>query len=65
MSLVLTQKLEEKIHMDGPCTITLIEIGTRGKQIRLAFDAPKTTRIVRNKILDGCVGGPKDRDGNR
>lgn len=45
MSLVLTVALEGHINISGPATITLVEI--RGSQVRLSFDAPKTTIIQR------------------
>lgn len=48
MSLVLTLKLEGHINIDGPATITLVKI--KGQEVRISFDAPKTTTIQRGNI---------------
>lgn len=43
--LVLSRKRNEEIHFDGPGRLVVVEI--RGDRVRLGFEAPATTTILR------------------
>lgn len=46
--LVLTRKLQEKIHIGDQVTITIVRI--QGNTVRVGIEAPKTVRVVRGEI---------------
>lgn len=48
MSLVLTLQEGTFVNIDGPATITLVSV--RGNQVRIGFDAPKSTVIKRSTL---------------
>lgn len=48
--LFLTRKIGESIIIDDEITITISEI--RGSIVKLSFDYPKTSRILRKEIYD-------------
>lgn len=48
--LILARKLNEKIHISGGITITVVDID-RGK-IRLGIDAPKGVLIHRDELRE-------------
>ena len=49
--LVLTRKVGESVKVDGPCVIHIGKIDGRGF-VRLAFDAPLTTKVLRSELED-------------
>jgi carbon storage regulator len=63
--LVLTRKPGEKVVLDGNITVTLVEV--KGNQVRLAFEAPDSVRILRGELVvnaedPGCARVPQDPD---
>jgi carbon storage regulator len=48
--LFLTRKIGESIIIDDEITLTISEI--RGSIVKLSFDYPKTSRILRKEIHD-------------
>ncbi len=46
--LVLTRKLQEKIHIGDQVTITIVRI--QGNMVRVGIEAPKTVRVIRGEI---------------
>ncbi len=46
--LVLTRKLQEKIHIGDQVTITIVRI--QGNTVRVGIEAPKTVRVIRGEI---------------
>jgi carbon storage regulator CsrA len=46
--LVLSRKPGDKVVLGNGITLTVVEV--RGKQVRLAFDAPYPVRVVRAEI---------------
>lgn len=46
--LVLTRKKNQEIVINGPATLTVVEI--RGDKVRLGFNAPDSTIINRREI---------------
>ena len=55
--LVLSRLINEKIIVDGPCTITVVQI--RGNKVRLGFDAEPEILIMRSELL---AKSPKQKD---
>jgi len=53
--LVLTRKTGEKVVIGDNVTLTVVEV--KGSQVRLAFDAPIQTRILRGELV-GRPGRP-------
>ncbi len=47
--LVLTLDRGDRVTVDGPCVVRLVE--QRGHRSRIGFFAPETTRIIREKLL--------------
>ena len=47
--LVLTRKPGEKVVLGGNITLTVVEV--KGNQVRLAFDAPDSVRILRGELV--------------
>ena len=47
--LVLTRKLQEKIHVGDDITITVVRI--KGNTVRVGIEAPSQVRVVRGEIL--------------
>lgn len=43
--LVLSRKRNQEIHFDGPGRLVVVEI--RGDKVRLGFEAPASTTILR------------------
>ena len=48
--LALSRQKNESIRIDGPCTVTLVQI--RGDKVRLGFTADAATKIMRTEIID-------------
>lgn len=48
--LFLTRKIGESIIIDENITLTIQEI--RGNSVKIGFDYPKTTRILRKEIFE-------------
>ena len=46
--LVLSRETEQKIHIGNDIVITVVRI--KGDKVRLGFDAPQTTTILRGKF---------------
>jgi carbon storage regulator len=46
--LVLTRKLQEKIHIGDNVTITIVRI--QGNTVRVGIEAPQDVRVVRGEI---------------
>lgn len=62
--LVLSRKLNEKIVVDGPCTITVTQL--RGRSVRLGIEAEKDVVVLRGEIAkeEGKDAGERrDPDG--
>ena len=51
--LVLTRKLQEKIHVGDDITITVVRI--KGNTVRVGIEAPSQVRIVRGEVLQKDV----------
>lgn len=47
--LVLKREKNQTIVVDGPCVITIGELGTR--HVKVLVDAPQTTKILRGELL--------------
>lgn len=56
MALVLTQRAGERIMIGNDVILTITRI--RGSQVKLAFEAPKSTPILREKVLLKRAGQP-------
>lgn len=54
--LVLTRRVGEAVKLGEEITIRVL--GVNGGQIRLGFDAPKETNIVRTELLEGPKARP-------
>jgi carbon storage regulator len=52
--LVLTRKVGESIVIDGQITVTISAID--GNRVKVAFEAPKSRRIVRGEIAQDVSG---------
>ena len=48
--LVLSRREKESIVIGDRITVTVVEI--RGNQVRLAIEAPKEIRVLRNELVD-------------
>lgn len=48
--LVLSRKKQERVKISGPCDLTVIDI--RGDKVRLGFEAPKSTSVLRAELVD-------------
>lgn len=48
--LVLTRRVGESIQLGDNITVRVL--GAKGGQIRLGFEAPKDTNIVRTELLE-------------
>lgn len=48
-SLTLTLTKDETVSIDGPAQVQLLRI--QGNRIRMRFIAPRSTRILRGKVL--------------
>jgi carbon storage regulator len=48
--LVLSRREKESIVIGDRITVTIVEI--RGKQVRLAIDAPEEIRVLRSELVD-------------
>lgn len=48
--LVLTRRVGEAVQIGNDITVRVL--GINGNQIRLGFDAPKETNIVRTELLE-------------
>lgn len=46
--LVLTRKPEEKILIGDNVSITVVSV--KGNQVKIAIDAPKDVKILRNEL---------------
>ena len=49
--LVLTRRVGEAVKLGEEITVRIL--GISGGQIRMGFDAPKETNIVRTELLEG------------
>jgi carbon storage regulator CsrA len=47
--LVLTRKLQEKIHIGDNVTITVVRI--KGNTVRVGIEAPEGVRVIRGEVL--------------
>ena len=47
--LVLSRKTDERIIIDEPITITILEV--RGDKIRIGIEAPKEVPVLREELL--------------
>lgn len=54
--LVLTRRVGEAVKLGEEITVRVL--GISGGQIRLGFDAPKETNIVRTELLEGAKARP-------
>lgn len=54
--LVLTRRVGEAVKLGEEITVRVL--GISGGQIRLGFDAPKETNIVRTELLEGPKAQP-------
>jgi carbon storage regulator len=54
--LVLTRRVGEAVKLGEEITVRVL--GISGGQIRLGFDAPKATNIVRTELLEGPKARP-------
>ncbi len=59
--LVLSRKVGEKIHI-GDAVVTLIKIDR--DKIRLGIEAPKTTKIMREEIIERVQKEIPNNDGS-
>lgn len=58
--LVLTRRRDQAVRIDGPCRLLVVEVDRRCQQVRLGFDAPPETTIVREELLEsGDSPGPE------
>ena len=60
--LVLTRKITETIHVDGPCVITLCDV--RGDKVRLGLQADRSVNIIRGELAHeapAAADSPPDR----
>ena len=48
--LILSRKVNEKIIIGDDVTLTIID--TRGDQVKLGIEAPKSVKILRNEVFD-------------
>lgn len=48
--LVLTRRLEEKIHIGSDITITILRI--KGRMVKIGIEAPHGTQVLRGELLD-------------
>ncbi len=46
--LVLTRKLQEKIHIGDNITLTIVKV--KGNTVRVGIEAPREVRIVRGEL---------------
>lgn len=55
--LILTRAPQEKIHIviDNKSVGTVAYLGMRGREARLGFEGPETTRFVREEVLRETV----------
>ena len=54
--LILTRRVGEAVKLGEEITVRVL--GISGGQIRLGFDAPKETNIVRTELLEGPKARP-------
>ena len=54
--LILTRRVGEAVKLGEEITVRVL--GISGGQIRLGFDAPKETIIVRTELLEGPKARP-------
>jgi carbon storage regulator CsrA len=50
--LVLSRKVEQKIHIGGGITITVLRI--RGRAVKIGIEAPDGLEIVRGELVEGA-----------
>lgn len=59
--LVLTRKKNERIVIgDGPDAVVVTLLEMRGDKIRVGVDAPRSTRVMREELIERI-----ERDGDR
>ena len=58
--LVLTRRLQEKIHIGPDIVITVVDI--QPGRVRIGIEAPKSIHIVRDELLG--KEPPKDKQGD-
>lgn len=56
--LVLSRTIDQKVFIDGPCVVTLVEM--RRGHVKLGFEADASVNIARAELLD-CDGKPKNQ----
>lgn len=52
--LCLTRKIDEKIVIDGPCVITLVEM--RRGSVKIGIEADRSVNIMRAEIVPSMPG---------
>ena len=55
--LVLTRKVGSSIIIDGQIKVQVVRI--KGRQVRLAIEAPKHTKVHREEIQQSLAGAEK------
>ena len=58
--LVLTRKVGSSIIIDGQIKVQVVRI--KGRQVRLAIEAPKHTKVYREEIQQSLASGVKTED---
>jgi len=51
--LCLSRKREQKITIEGPCVITILEI--RRDVVRIGIEADKSVNIARNELIESST----------
>lgn len=49
--LILERKVHERVMLTGGIIITISDIDTRTKKVKLGFEAPDEINIVREEVL--------------
>lgn len=64
--LVLSRRRSEQIVVDGPCVITVIEIGAgrTGNKVRLGFTADPSVRIDRREVWEAKEAKAREQQAN-
>jgi len=50
--LVLTRRIGERIVVDGPCAIMLVEIKRGDRAVRIGIEAAREVTILRDEVPD-------------
>jgi len=60
--LVLTRKLQEKIHIGDDVTVTILKV--KGRTVRLGIEAPRQVRVVRGELPPMSPGDDRRAGGS-